>query len=197
MAELTLNDLSSQGEIDEADFLDRVDLLCSLGQTVLISNYPEHYKLSTYLNQFTRNSQVAFILGINNLALLFQESYYKNLKGGILEAFGKLFLGNVKLLVYPSLNEDDGEELKTCANFNPAENIKHLYEHLHSNGCIQDIPNARVENLKIISDNVLALIRKGDTGWEKFVPHKVADIIKKQCMFDYPCKVKEDSNPID
>ncbi|MEQ9288265.1 MAG: TonB-dependent receptor [Cyclobacteriaceae bacterium] len=196
LAELTLNDLSSDGEIDEADFLDRVDLLCSLGQTVLISNYPEHYKLSSYLNQFSRGSDVAFILGINNLARLFEESYYENLKGGILEAFGKLFLGNVKLLVYPSLMEN-GDKLNICKNFKPSEKLQHLYDHLYKNNFIEDIPNARVENLKIISDDVLALIRKGDTGWEQFVPHKVADTIKKQCMFDYPCKVKEEPNPID
>jgi hypothetical protein len=188
LAELTLNDLSSDGEIDEADFLDRVDLLCSLGQTVLISNYPEHYKLSTYLNQFTRKSEVAIIIGTGNLKRLFEESYYENLKGGILEAFGKLFLGHVKILVYPSLNEN-GDGLETCENFKPAEHLQHLYNYLYQNNCIEDIPKANVDNLNIISDEVLNLIRQGDTGWEKFMPHKVADTIKKQCMFDYPCKV--------
>jgi hypothetical protein len=188
LAELTLKDLSADGEIDEADFLDRVDLLCSLGQTVLISNYPEHYKLSTYLNQFTRKAQVAIILGMNNLDRLFDESYYTDLKGGILEAFGKLFFSNVKILVYPCLNQK-GDGLDTCENFQPAEHLKHLYNHLYQNGSIQDIAKAKVENLKIISDDVLDLIRQGDTGWEEFVPHKVADTIKQQCMFDYPCKV--------
>ena len=46
LTELTLYDLTLAGEIDEADYLDRVDLLCALGQTVLISNYREHYKLT-------------------------------------------------------------------------------------------------------------------------------------------------------
>ena len=188
LAELTLNDLTTEGEIDEADFLDRVDLLCSLGQTVLISNYPEHYKLSTYLNQFTRNANVAFILGMNNLSLLFQETYYENLKGGIMEAFGKLFLGNVKLLVYPS-SGDDENNFNTCENFTPSENLKLLYKHLYINGYIEDIPNAKVENLHIFSDIVLTEIRKGSTEWEKFVPMKVAETIKQKCMFDYPCKV--------
>ena len=188
LAELTLNDLSSDGEIDEADFLDRVDLLCSLGQTVLISNYPEHYKLSTYLNQFTRKSEVAIIIGTGNLKRLFEESYYENLKGGILEAFGKLFLGHVKILVYPSLNEN-GDGLDTCENFKPEKHLQHLYDYLYQNNCIEDIPKANFDNLNIISDDVLDLIRKGDSGWEKFMPHKVADTIKSQCMFDYPCKV--------
>ena len=33
--------------IKDQDFLDRVDVLCSIGQTVLISNY-EYYKLMNY-----------------------------------------------------------------------------------------------------------------------------------------------------
>ena len=37
--EITLNNLKSEGDINEKDFLDRVDVLCSIGQTVMISNY--------------------------------------------------------------------------------------------------------------------------------------------------------------
>ena len=41
--EITLNNLKSQGDLDEQDFLDRADILCSIGQTVLISNYKKYY----------------------------------------------------------------------------------------------------------------------------------------------------------
>jgi len=40
--------------------------------------------------------------------------------------------------------------------------------------------------LNIISDNVLAMIRKGQGGWEKFVPAKVSEAIKENGLFDYP-----------
>ena len=43
--EITLSNLRAEGEIDEQDFMDRAKLLCSLGQTVLISNFQEYYKL--------------------------------------------------------------------------------------------------------------------------------------------------------
>ena len=36
--EITLSNLRSDGEIDERDFMDRAELLCSLGQTVMISH---------------------------------------------------------------------------------------------------------------------------------------------------------------
>jgi len=103
MTELTLNDLSTQGGIDEADFLDRVDCLCSLGQNVLISNYQEHYKLAAYLSRFTRKRKLGIIVGVNNLIQIFDEKYYTNLDGGILESFSRLFSSNVRLYVYPSL----------------------------------------------------------------------------------------------
>ena len=37
--EITLSNLTSQGEIDESDFMDRAKLLCSLGHTVMISDF--------------------------------------------------------------------------------------------------------------------------------------------------------------
>ncbi|MCK4562038.1 MAG: TonB-dependent receptor, partial [Flavobacteriaceae bacterium] len=37
--EITLANLRAEGEINERDFLDRAELLCSLGQTVMITNF--------------------------------------------------------------------------------------------------------------------------------------------------------------
>src|ERR1700760_964844 len=59
ITELTLQSLKERNadetaEIDEKDFLDRVDILCSLGQTVLISNFHEYYKLVAYLSKITK-----------------------------------------------------------------------------------------------------------------------------------------------
>ncbi|UXX78822.1 TonB-dependent receptor [Reichenbachiella carrageenanivorans] len=184
IAELTLRDLTLGGEIDEQDFLDRVDLLNSLGQTVLISNYQEHYRLAVYLSRITKKGKIAFILGTNNLSHLFEEEYYTNLPGGIMEAFGKLFAANQQVFVYPSLSPDT-KEVRTSQNFEAADHLKHLYQHLVTNHFIQDVKNAKVENLHIISDDVLAMIKKGEAGWEEFVPFKVAHMIKEKKMFKY------------
>ena len=43
--EITLSNLKADGEVNEQDFLDRVDILCSLGYTVMISNYRKFYKI--------------------------------------------------------------------------------------------------------------------------------------------------------
>jgi hypothetical protein len=51
--EITLSNLRSDGEIDERDFMDRAELLCSLGQTV-ISNFQEYYKVVEYFSNYTK-----------------------------------------------------------------------------------------------------------------------------------------------
>lgn len=185
IAELTLKDLTLDGDIDEQDFLDRVDLLNSLNQTVLISNYHEHYKLAVYLGRITRKGKIAFILGVSNLVSLFQEEYYTDLPGGIMEAFGKLFAANQQVLVYPSQRPGEKDKIDTSKTFKPADHLKHLYQHLIDNKYIQDIENAKIENLHIISDHVLEMIANGESGWEDLVPHKVAHLIKEKKMFKY------------
>lgn len=190
LSELTLSDLKNDGEIDEADFMDRVDLLCSLGQKVMISNFQEHYKLASFIGQFTKKRKIGIILGINNLYRIFDEKYYETLDGGILESFGRLFGTNVKLFVYPSFNESG--ELDTCKNFKPADHLKHLFLHLYEGNKIADIARAKVENLNIVSDNVLQMIKAKTEGWEKMVPNKVADAIKKNSMFGYKAPYQVD-----
>lgn len=193
LVELTLNDLSLGGEVDEMDFLDRVDLLCGLGQHVVISNYQEHYKLASYLSQVTRNKKLGIVLGYRNLERIFDESYYDILNGGILESFSRLFGSNVKLYVYPTFKEGT-EELLTCDDFEPEIHLKHLYKYLIDNDKIAGIKKAKTEHLSIISDKILEMIQQGEPGWEKFVPNKVADSIKANHLFNYPYEVPIDED---
>ena len=195
LVELTLNDLTLEGEVDETDFLDRVDLLCSLGQTVLISNYQEHYKLAAYLSKFTRRKKTGIICGMGNLERIFDESYYENLNGGILESFSRLFGSNVKLLVYPALGEN--KKIVTTEDFVPPPHLNNLYLYFRDNNQIEDIKGASTENLHIVSDDILSMIKNDDSGWEKYVPRKVMEIIKKEHLFGLPYEVKQDEEEED
>lgn len=190
LTELTLNDLTLEGEIDETDFLDRVDLLCSLGQTVLISNYQEHYKLASYLAKYTRKKRIGIICGTSNLERIFDESYYVNLNGGILEAFSRLFGSNVKLYVYPALGA--GDKIITSKDFEPAGHLKGLYQFFKANQQISDIEGANLDQIYIMADEVLKMIKSDSPGWENFVPRRVSEIIKKQHMFDFPFEIEPD-----
>lgn len=187
VTELTLNDLSSEGQINEKDFLHRAEIICSLGQTVLVSNYFEYYRLVEYLSKITKGKKIGLVLGIYALQKIFEEKTYENIRGGILESFASLFGTNVKLYIYPSLRPGS-EQLFTLSDFEKElpVNLRSLFRYLMDNNKLEDIRNANVSNLHIISDNVLAMIRKGEPGWEKFVPSKVEDAIKENGLFDYP-----------
>ena len=120
IAELTLQSLKERNaaetaEIDEKDFLDRVDILCSLGQTVLISNFHRYYKLVAYLSTITK-LKIGVVLGYPNLEYIFSEEHYLDLPGGILESFATLFSRKVKLFIYPTLR--DGI-IWNCIKFSP------------------------------------------------------------------------------
>lgn len=188
LCELTLTDLSKDGQIDEKDFLQRVDIICSLGQNVLISNYPEYYRLVNHLSRLTKGFKIGIILGIYSLQRIFDEKYYTELRGGILEAFGKLFGGNVKLYVYPSIKIDGGKELLTLDKLVIPEEMKSMLQYLKDNNKLEDIKNANLENLNIISDNVLDMISSGNDDWMQYVPKKVVAAIKENKLFGYSHK---------
>ncbi|MGL1887753.1 MAG: TonB-dependent receptor [Reichenbachiella sp.] len=182
ITELTITDLLSDGKIDDKDFLDRVDLLNSLGHNVLISNYQEHYKLAAYLAQFTRGMRMSFVIGTENLRKMFDESYYSNLKGGILESFSRLFGSNVKLLIYPTLIDGN---IETSENFTPAKHLTHLFSYIKENGYIDDLSSANKDILHIHNQEVLEKIASGNSTWEYDVANQVAQLIKEKKMFGY------------
>ena len=181
--EITLSNLRASGrEIDEQDFMDRARLLCSLGQTVLISNFQEYYKLVEYFNLYSKN-RMGLAMGINNLIDIFDEKYYRHLSGGILEAFGKLFYKDLKVYLYPMLNEN--KTMTTSDDLKVHPRMKELYKFFKFNGKLVAIKNYDPEILNIFSRTVLKMISKDEEGWEKMLPEGVADIIKEQKLFGY------------
>ena len=173
-------------DIDDKDFLDRVDILCSLGQTVMISDFHEYYKLVAYISTITR-LKLGVVLGYPNLEYIFSEEHYASLPGGILESFATLFSRNVKLYIYPTLR--DGI-IQDCQRLQLPAHLIDLYRYLIANNKIQDILDYNKENLNIQTDKVLDLIKAGSSGWEEYVPAEVVAMIKERCLFGYPCEVK-------
>jgi hypothetical protein len=183
LMEMTLENLLSEGQLDHADFLARVDILGSLGRTVLISKFGEYYRLASYLSRYT-NKMIALVMGLPSLHEIFDEKYYLNLEGGILEALGRMFKSGLKLFVYPVEDERTGE-LLTATQLQVAPNLHHLYQYLIENGFIQEITHFHREYLKIFPPDVLARMRAGDPSWETMVPLEVARIIKARRFFGY------------
>jgi hypothetical protein len=190
LCEMTLNNLMQKGELDERDFLNRVDLLNGMGQNVMVSNFREYYKLVGYFSQF-KLKKLRIVIGIPTLMNVLEKKYYHNLRGGILEALGKLFVENMKLYVYPTLSSvsindrTTGEELITSHNLELSPDLSDIYNYLDKNRMIIDIKDARKDILWINPENVLNMIRKGTPGWEEMVPNYIEKQIKSKELFGY------------
>lgn len=179
--ELTMKNLLATGEIDYADFLARADVLAATGATVLISDYFEYYRLAAYLRRYTK-CPVAITMGIPSLRDLFDERYYEDLEGGILESFGRLFKNNLRLFIYP-LMDNTTRQLTTVSRLKVAPHLQSLYEHLVENGYIQSLDFYNRDYLHIFSRDVLSRISENDPSWETMVPEQVAALIKDRGFF--------------
>jgi hypothetical protein len=180
VSEITISTLKADGgEIAKEDFLARVDLLCALGQKVLITNYPQYYKLSSYFAGLNV-PHLGLVLGIYNFQQVFSEEYSK-VEGGIMGALGQLFRENVKLYIYPFKSEEG--QLESLDNLAVPERFKHLYDHLKGMNQIDNIKSPNKDLLHIYSSKVLQMIVANDPGWEKMLPPSVAKTIREKSLF--------------
>ncbi len=186
LPEITLNNLRDGGEINEQDFLDRAEILGALGQTVIVSDCEEYAKLINYLSDY-KIQKLGIVIGVRVLLEVINEKYYQNKEGQLLAAFGELFSKNVKLYVYPALQEGSAE-LMNCHNLPIPDGISFLYKHLLHNEQMVDIEGFDPEILHIYSKEVLRMLRGDEAGWEQMVTPKVAALIKEKCLFGFPCE---------
>jgi hypothetical protein len=209
LAEITMNNLLASGTLDNEDFLARIDTLAATGNYILISNYFEFYRLTSYFRRYTRE-MIGVAMGINNLLEVFNSKYYTNLEGGILENFGRLFRNAVKLYIYPmkhkayrhyleimSMENPDKERLAassslgsladdmliTCENLRVQNDLAHLYRYLLENEFIEHIKGVDRELLEIFSRDVLTCIADNDPVWEKMIPTAAVAHIKENGLF--------------
>ena len=187
LMEMTLENLLSEGQLNHADFLARVDILGALGRTVLISKFGEYYRLASYLSRYT-NRMIGLVMGVPSLIEILDEKYYLNLEGGILEALGRMFKHGLKLYVYPVIDETTGAIL-SATQVHVAPNLRALFQYLIDNCYIEEITDYRKDFLCIYPATVLAKLKVGDKSWEEMVPPEVARIIKEREFFGYRAAV--------
>ena len=183
-----------------------MDTLSALGNNVLISNYSEYFRLSAYFRRYTKE-MIGITMGANNLVELFNEKYYENLAGGILESFGRLFRNSVKLYIYPMRQEVFSRYLAgagsagpqphalkssfasnvliTAKNVQVTPRLQNLYMHLLENHYLECLVGYDEEVGSVFSRDELGKIRSNDSDWEKYVPAHVASLIKERKLFGY------------
>jgi hypothetical protein len=187
LSEMTLNNLYKGDESESRkDFLDRAEILCSLGHNVMVSNFHEHHKLVNYLAE-CRVQRIGIILGVLNLLKIYGLMSNQDNSKKVLNSFGQLFSNDVTMYVYPYQRYKNGDII-IAKNLKTYPAIEKLHEHFLANGFIKDICEFDERNLQIFSDEIIQQIKAGEDGWEDKVPDKVAQVIKKNCLFDYPCE---------
>ena len=179
--ELSINNILTKGEVNEQEFLNRVDMLVSIGQNVMISDIPEYYKLVEFFSQF-KLKNLRIVMGMPTFEKVLNKKYYNDLAGGILEAVGKMFPSNMKLYIYPT-KKTAKSDIITSDDIIMDDDVKMLFDYLKKNRYILDINSAMKNQLHISARKILKMIIIGDTEWEKYVPISVARIIKEKNLY--------------
>lgn len=179
---MTLRDLDTGHGVDGRDFLDRADMLGALGKTVMVSNFRRFDSVTSSLRRYTPH-WIGYVMGLPTLRSVFDEEYYTELPGGILEGLGRLFQGKVRLYVYPTLNR--AGQVTTSTNLEVEPHLQHLLDYLRERGWIEAIEKFDTRQLHMLPDAVLAAIQQGVPGWDQYLPPQAAEIIKQRQLFGY------------
>ncbi len=181
MAEIPLNVLQENGKTNDADLLARLDVLAALDQNVLITNYRDYFRLSSYFQRYTRE-MVGLALGMTELTALFTEANHEHLDGGILEALGRLFKSGVRLYLYPRLDPNTGI-LLTAKNFQVAPELRGLYDYLLENRLVVGLAGWEESAVSLPTEVVEARIRNDEPGWERDLPGSTGELLRRHGSF--------------
>ncbi len=185
LLELSLNALiDKNGSIDDQDFLDRINILCSLGHTVMITNFLDYWYLVPYIQKANRKHQVGFVLSVRNIERIFKSDEYPDGNEEFLEAFSKLFGGKCLALAYPAYRKKTTDVI-TCNSLQVDAENAGLLRYLIDSKKLIDTGTARAELLQINMDEVLHKIQNNEPNWENSLPAKVIEQIKSNDLFGY------------
>lgn len=169
------------GNLNTEDFLQRVDTLTLLKHHVLVSNHTYFYQLKAYLRRST-DKMIAMVVGGGLLEKIFDEEAYRNLSGGLLEGFSRLFDDRSRLLIFPYKSD------AMCLNaqsFFPKAPVSHLFNYLKEKKLVQDLLNCDDVDTSVHSQDVREMLTKKDPRWKELVPDAVAEAIISNRFFGY------------
>lgn len=181
--EISLNYLMQDEQLNEKDFLHRVDLLNLMGQSVMVSRFQRYYELVQYFRQF-KLIKLRMVVGLPTFLRIMDEQQYDDLRGGLLEATGALFQKNVKIYLYPALDAD-GEVVYPADDLFELP-VRLLWQYLSRTGKILILRSTSRENLKIRTEDITRLIEEGeDEQLLKMLPEAVFKEIQSRKLFGY------------
>jgi hypothetical protein len=181
--EISMHNLMEDNKVCLRDFVSRAEVAAATGCTVMVSDFREYHRLAAYLARYTQEP-IGLAMGLGTLRSLFEEQYYGDLAGGILESFGRLFKEQVKLLIYPLKNAVTGE-IEHLGSMSLGDSLQHLFNYLRERQCLIPLDEVSQSYLDIHSPDVLKMIARGDRAWIRLVPDCVAAKIMEQNLFGY------------
>lgn len=176
LMEFSINNLFAPvGEVTHEDFLRRATALQKLGKSVLISRFGAFHRLGSYLSRYTQEP-VGLVLSLDVFERLFQEKWYDDLPGGILENFGRLFKHQLRLYVYPVLDRESGQ-VRSVSRAEIPEHLRSLFAYLKENQRIISIAgNANRQLLQFWTTDIRRMREEGNPTWRTLVPPEVAEV---------------------
>lgn len=173
--EFTIDNRIKKTHLNTTQAFERVKMINELGIPVLVTGFTLFYQLKEFIRLST-SSPLAIVIGATHLEKLFDEKFYIDLKGGLLEGMSKLLGRFSRLYIYP---HKTAEICLLTKSFFPKENIKNIYKHFIENNMIQDIAGCDELTEFIHSEDVLKLIKKKDKSWKKLVPDKIHRMLEE------------------
>lgn len=172
--EFTIDNRARKTHLSTDQAFARVKMIGELGIPVLVTGFTLFYQLKEFVRLST-SSPLAIVIGATHLEKLFDESFYTDLKGGLLEGMSKLLGRFSRLYIYP---HKTAEICLLTKSFFPKPEVKNIYRHFVDNKMIEDIAGCDEISEFVHSDDIVKLMKKKDKSWKKLVPEKLHKILE-------------------
>jgi hypothetical protein len=155
LLEVSLNSVLDSKSTDDSEQLHRIKHLLKEFGGVMVTSFSETYQLAQYLHRYT-SEPIRFAMGVSSLMQLFDEKYYGELDGGVVEALGRFLSQNMKLYILrmpadevrarlvascsiPLQWEFPSEGMVTYHDVCPTTAVRHLFRFVVDTGTLTEL----------------------------------------------------------
>ena len=182
LAEISMSSVMTDDNLDDKDFLGRVELANAMGFPVLLSDYVRYFSLRSWFRRHTK-AAIAILMKSGDVgSYLFDFDFYDGLEGGALEGLGKLFADNTSVFVYPV--EKNGVVTR-LEDIEVNDRLKYIAQQIIHNGKLVNAEGCDEKVLGISARQIIPTIANGPGKWEKSLHPKVVELIKKKKLLGY------------
>lgn len=196
--EITINSaVTPNSQVIDADILSRIETLAAFGFPVLVTDYGPYYQLVSYLRRHT-SENISLVVGMNNIVRIFDESFYSDLPGGLVQALGTLFQTGISVFAYPMYSEvferymgakvaakygTEFSKLVGLEDLPLKPDAQLLLRYFLARGALSEITDYNKDYLTIATHEIGALVERDDPVWERLVPPEAVTVIRNKGLF--------------